>query len=863
MDKPLQTALKDLIENQASPEQIELLRQAMVSGQIRIGGNVRDSVIVVGSGNSIQISPEALDLLTMGAKSRAVPILHELPQPPADFVGRNEELKVLLANLEKNGGTAISGLIGMGGIGKTALGLVLAHSLLEKYPDAQFFIEMRGTSNDPVKPSEVMKYVVQRFDPKADLRNTTENELTGIYKSTISMKRTILFLDNVFDASQIMPLFTFKNSFLLITSRRHFTIPGLHSLRLDVLNENDGERLLSEICPRLTYEDVKRIAILCGYLPLALRIAGSYLEIHDDLTADEYCSQLANRAKRLSTLRLDGYLDGIDASFEHSYQLLFDDERRYWNMLAVFPTSFKRDALITLWDLEDERTRDLALKLRQYSLLEYDRATDRYRLHDLLIDFANTKLSEKDKETSILRYLRHYKMVWRISEEHYRMGGDHRTRGLQLFDSENVHIQFALEWAMKNADTNPEASSILADIPASLILAEDPTSLKLAEVQAYLNISNIADSSSVFQSRLPPKERLELFHAALESAEKLGDLSKQTMLLGNIGATYDDLAAYDKAIEYYERAGRIAKQIGDHEKEGSWLGNIGVAYSNLGKIPKALEYLEQAVKIARVHGNKDHESDSLNNIAMAYSALGETHRSIAYLLQALEITREVGNREKEGRYLGNIGAGYINLGEHRKALEYLEQALAIAREQSEKSREDFWLGTIGFAHMSLGEFNTALEYLEQALMIAREIGNRGHQHNWMGNIGLIYLELGEPQKATEYLEDALVSAREIDDRQSEGEWLGNIGTSYALRGETQEAKERLEQALAIAREVGGKWQVAQWQTQLGELYFNMKEPMKARKSLDEALQISKELGIQVLEATCLSILAKLSGSEQN
>ena len=54
--------------------------------------------------------------------------LRQLPRPSDDFTGREAELSQLLDKIQQ-GGVAISGLRGMGGIGKTALALVLAQKL--------------------------------------------------------------------------------------------------------------------------------------------------------------------------------------------------------------------------------------------------------------------------------------------------------------------------------------------------------------------------------------------------------------------------------------------------------------------------------------------------------------------------------------------------------------------------------------------------------------------------------------------------------------------------------------------------------------------------------------------------------------
>jgi len=70
--------------------------------------------------------------------------LHQLPPPPGDFTGRKAELEELMEAIEK-GGVTISGLRGMGGIGKTALALKLADELRERYPDAQIYLDLQKT----------------------------------------------------------------------------------------------------------------------------------------------------------------------------------------------------------------------------------------------------------------------------------------------------------------------------------------------------------------------------------------------------------------------------------------------------------------------------------------------------------------------------------------------------------------------------------------------------------------------------------------------------------------------------------------------------------------------------------------------
>jgi hypothetical protein len=72
--------------------------------------------------------------------------LHQLRQPPADFTGRTKLIDELLEDFKKSKGATISGLTGMGGIGKTALGLKVAHKIADNYKDAQIFLDLKGTT---------------------------------------------------------------------------------------------------------------------------------------------------------------------------------------------------------------------------------------------------------------------------------------------------------------------------------------------------------------------------------------------------------------------------------------------------------------------------------------------------------------------------------------------------------------------------------------------------------------------------------------------------------------------------------------------------------------------------------------------
>src|SRR5262245_20463942 len=301
-------------------------------GKIEVGGNVGGSLIV-GNNNIINITPA----------QQVFRSLHQLPQPPADFTGREELIAQLIADFEKGKGAAITsqpihGLIGMGGIGKTTLGLVVAHQLKKAYPDAQIFLDLKGTTT-PLSAMDVMRHVILSFEPKMDARTLEEADTSAIYRSILEGKRALFFLDNARSAEQIATLRPPETCALLVTSRWTFGVPGLKNRRVDVISAENAQKFLLELCPRIG-ENAAALAKACAYLPLALRIAGSFLQVNEDWGVERYITRMNDRKGRLATLeqsREEAELKtepDLLATFELSYHGLSEENQKRWRILG-------------------------------------------------------------------------------------------------------------------------------------------------------------------------------------------------------------------------------------------------------------------------------------------------------------------------------------------------------------------------------------------------------------------------------------------------------------------------------------------------------------------------------------------------
>jgi GTPase SAR1 family protein len=148
----------------------------------------------------------------------------QIPPVVTDFTGRDAELQKLVD--ASSAGVVTFALVGMGGIGKTALAVRLAHELKSRFPDGQFYLNLRGTSPKPLLPTDAQAHVIRSLDPELALPEYPDG-LAGLYRTMLDGRRTLLLMEDARDSEQVEPLIPPAGSVLILTSRRQFALPGI------------------------------------------------------------------------------------------------------------------------------------------------------------------------------------------------------------------------------------------------------------------------------------------------------------------------------------------------------------------------------------------------------------------------------------------------------------------------------------------------------------------------------------------------------------------------------------------------------------------------------------------------------------
>jgi tetratricopeptide (TPR) repeat protein len=698
------------------------------------------------------------------------------------------------------------------------------------FPDAQLYIDLKGTSRQPVSPAAALETLLTALLGADPGRPDDLETLAHLWRSALQGKRALLVLDNAANAAQVRPLLPANPTCtVLVTSRQRFGLSGAKLLDLTRLSTEDGRALLRTLAPHLDDASADAIAERCGGLPLAIRIAGNHLALNNDFPPQEYATLLADERGRLVHLSdpSDPDLD-VAATLSLSIAQLEVGNRWAWTMLGLFPAPFDADAAGALWGegvsqdtwaaLDEETTVEWLRTLRNRSLVSFDPDTRRYRLHDLLYLAAQQEM-ENSAGVSRARA----RLAYHFLDVARRV--DRRQQYLDL-DADWPHLRAALICAQEND----------GQLLSELVLALD----------------------NYWSARGMARERAEWNQLAAQASADLGLREVAGRHLTNQGRAYTDRGDARQAIEVYGQALTISRGNGNQLLEGTLLGSLGQAYLALGDARRASHYHEQALEIARAIGDRQGEGSSYGDLGQAYVALGDARRAIECFQRALVIAREIGDRRLEGTHLGNLGLAHSALGEARQAVAWQKQALSIHRQTGDRRGEAYALDSLGQAFIDLGQPERAADYYEQALEISRTIGDRRAEGSDLGSLGQVHAHLGDVRRAIDFHRQALRIAKETGDRRSQGASLGNLGRAYLELGHPAEAMEAYEQALKIARYIGDRRSEATWLGELGEAHAQLGQVTQAVKYHEQALTLYQEIGDRRGEGNHLSSLGLLA-----
>lgn len=788
------------------PDIESLLRKAGVeienlSSQIGVGSKGRtvneklDQVIEVMDGFEV--------------KSSQFRTTHQMRAAVADFVGREEAIQALMTALRRGG---ISGINGMGGLGKTELALITSNRIKKEFPHGQIFVDMGGTSDTPLNSAEALAACIRAFVGLDAKLPDDIKELRDFYLSVLAGKRALVVLDNAADRDQLTPLLPPEGSALLITSRSRMVLPGMTSITLDQLKPDEATSLLLSISSRIGFEVANQICELCGYMPLAVRAAGSLLSVTVDLEPADFAVELENERTRLERLGNEGIDISVTASFNLSYSRLPKQTALVFRRLAAFPSTFDSEAEISI--CEDKQHKHLSNLLRR-GMVIYQSETNRYRLHELVRAFAKTLVKEKEWSRSNKLFSEHYLTTLREANQLYLQSGAAHGQGLELFTKEAENIRHGWNWSNAHREqdddaakvswsyTNDGAHVLLNRMPAAELKTWAQTSLSIAKRLGYLReeLSPLCLLGLIDESVGEYDSAENYFRLGSNLSLEVGDIRDGAFLLEHLGRVQVAKGHVYEGLESYQRARQLLCNLGQHEEELKLVSDIALALSELREDHLAVDYLQKVLESARTKGNKLEEANALANLATVWKNRSKP-QCIRWSDEAAEIFQQLNYKHWHAQALLQSGSLRVETNETEAGIARINLAMAIYKEIGDGDGEARSVGTLGEAYRSLNRNDEALTLFEQQLQIAIKNGDRKRQITALGDKGVTLVKLRRYTEAILVFKEVRQLAKLTGNHEEEFNTLCNLGRAHALSGNTDEAIKTFEQQIEVGKAMG-------------------------------------------------------------
>jgi predicted ATPase/class 3 adenylate cyclase len=571
---------------------------------------------------------------------------HNLPQQLSSFVGREDEIAQIEAQLES---ARLVTLVGTGGVGKTRISLQVGADVLERYPDGVWLVELA-----PVRElGSIEGLLASILGVESTSGGTTRQALIA----SLREKRALLIFDNcehvVRDAASLIEalLVAIPTLRVLASSREGLGIAGESMFRMPSLAVPPAGTIV-------TVDDASRFGALALF---ESRAQAHVREFALDETNIETVAELCRRldgialaielaAPRVKFLSPRALLDRLDERFrlltggsrsalprqqtmraliDWSYDLLTEPERQSFRRLSVFvggwtlesATAVCSDDALAEWDVIELLG---SLVDKSLVVVEMSAEDQRYRMLESTRQYAREKLEADGEAPTFAR--RHAEWIEaRAIEFNTRFFTSPSLAANRAFAPELDNLRAALTWSLVEQNDGDLGARIIAfacplfsdlSLPIEgrrwVTLAEGThqTDETLLGLLTY-GMRNLNDNAE-------QRDTLERLTRAAALLRKKGGFHLSVVLSDLAVATY---RAGDgpAAARFAEEAVDIARQTGNRIVLGNALQRSGIGWLFSGdggmSVTVALERLQEALRLYRAAGDPRRSLHVLNWIA--------------------------------------------------------------------------------------------------------------------------------------------------------------------------------------------------------------------------------------------------------
>ncbi|MCS7478049.1 BTAD domain-containing putative transcriptional regulator [Umezawaea endophytica] len=637
------------------------------------------------------------------AGTPADPVPLHLPAAPGLFTGRAADLTALDHACSTGDVVAVGGT---GGIGKTWLALTWAHRNLDRFPDGQLFVDLRGFSPGAPKDStDVLADFLTALGVDRDRQPRDADARAALYRGRTAGKRMLVLLDNAATADQVVPLLPGGSACTVLITSRHrlpalLTRHGARPVHVDVLSDTEARALLETALGGVRSEPaVSELVVLCGGFPLALGVIAARVRDRPDLL-DDVVAEL--RDLGLDALDFDDPDAGLPAVLSWSLRHLTDRQRTAFALLGIAPgPDIDLAAATNLTGLPELDTRTVLHALADASLITALPGR-RYAMHDLVRAFAaDHPLPEPTRRAALERVVDFYLHTAHTAD--------------RLVDPNTAQLRLDPPAPTAHPQPLPDHAAALAWLDAHRphLLAAQRTA---AAQHRHQVVWHLAWSLTAFHWRRGhPHDNLAMWQAAGDT--HLPGLD--TLAHRFLGYAHAELGGHEEAVEHLHRALALAEQRDDPVQRAAVHHALARVWGRRGDDRRALEHARHALELFRALDRPVQEADALNGVGWYAAHLGDHDTARSHCEAALALYRRHHDTDGEASALDSLGFTAHLTGRHREAVQHYDLALALYRALGNTTHTANTLDRLGHPHAALGDRTRARTAWLEALELYR------------------------------------------------------------------------------------------------------------------------------------------------
>jgi len=793
-----------------------------------------------------------------------IPYIHN-----AVFTGRRADLLALEGNLLRgNKVTAATQsvvLVGMGGVGKTQIAAEFC------YRYGRYFRGVHWINADHGIESEIAACGLSMGLP--DHIQTIPEQARKTLQIWQEQPDRLIVLDSIEEPNILREWLPKLNGLQVLLTSHHQNWSadlGVVIYPINTFTVVDSLSLLRSLAPRLkNFHDNELIKITerLGNLPLAVDLAGRYLNARSTLTPANYLQRLDDAGSSLKHTSMSSWSKD-ESPTAHETSLL-ETFLVSWDQLSKSKTDeMSKDFFIASGYLapntpipveifyglanDDKEKADIALiRLQDIGLLNQT-----FVIHPLLAEFAHLQLTD-DKErlvkildsidtacekayeaeipSAFISLRPHLEKLAPTIEQY------HIERAPRIWNALGYQYRMNAEYAKAKA-ANERAVEIGEELfgeDNSLII---PWLNNLGTTLADMGDLTSADNILERAIRIGMKNH------------SLSPLSAANML-NNLGAIAREMGNYTYAKELYENANEICegKLEKNHPMFATIYNNLGILLKDSGDLASAKQMFERALKINEQVFGLDHPNIAirLSNLALIASKLGEFDEARRLYERAIEIEEISYGKDhpNTATMINNYGLLLADMGDLNSARRLLERSIEIDEKAYGKNHPDIArdLSNLGGVLKSMNDLPGARVAYERALSILESNFGRNHPNiaTILSNLAITLRNLGDLESAKRMYQNAI----EIDENLLGKEHpdlatpLSNLAGVLMDLGDLNGARHMLERALELDRKFSSQDQlhVSATLNNLAILFTQMNDWGKAYEYMQQALEIKKRV----------------------